>query len=324
MENGDDAGQGMVPSQAMANTSVVSEPEPVREKKKVNSLAIIFLITTLIFAGLAVFFGMEYFKPKGGQSGDAGSQGGNDVVIVGTADMAKDYKEVYDLMDGLVADYGSGFYIEVNSGVMYKPEGINTYIPMRFGLEVDIASDDNVATVSELGTKLEDEGFVSIGVIPYIGSAGPEIYGYLNSDKNIICEAYGDGMFVSQDVWRNYAHLHCAKVDWHLLTVEERELVSELEIAYYNKTSKYPISLGLDYKIKNSQISPYQTLRVALGGGYALFYRVSPDDEWQYFTGGQAPLECSEYFTEDLQKAFAGDICYNGSERSEVQPTKGE
>lgn len=329
MENGDNMGQGMAPSQAVVNNSVAAEPEPVQEKKKVNVPAILFGITTLIFAGLAVYFGMEYFKPKSGQNGDAGNQGGNDAVVVETADMAEDYREVYDLMKGLVADLGTGFdRIQASSGIIYKPEGTNTYMPMRFGLSARISSDDNEATALELGTRLESKGFTSIGVIPHLGSAGPVIYGYLNSDKNIVCETYGDGMFVSQDVWRNYVILECAKVDWHFLTAEEKEFVGKLETAYFNKTGKYPITLSgypmnltdLESKIKNSQISPYQTLQVAIGGGYALFYRVSPDAEWQYFTGGQGPLSCSDYDTEDLRKAFAGDACFDGQTESTVQP----
>ena len=322
MENGDNMGQGMAPNQAIVNNSVVAEPEPVQEKKKVNIPAILFGITTLIFAGLAVYFGMEYFKPKSGQNGDAGNQGGNDAVVVETADMAEDYKEVYDLMKELVADLGTGFdRIQASSDIIYKPEGINLYMQMRFGLSAEIYSDDEMATVSELGTKLENDGFTSIGTIPHLGSAGPVINGYLNSDKNIMCEVYGDGTFVTQDVWRGYAFLGCAKTDWHWMTDAEKELVDKLETAYLNKTGKYPITLsGLESKIKNSQVSPYQTLQVAIGGGYALFYRVNPDAEWQYFAGGQAPLNCGDYNTEDLRKAFAGDVCYDGQTESTVQP----
>ena len=44
------------------------------------------------------------------------------------------------------------------------------------------------------------------------------------------------------------------------------------------------------------------------------------DEKWRYFTGVQAPLDCSEYNTDDLRKAFAGDVCYNGREESTVQP----
>ena len=314
MENVNSVGQEMAPNQATVSNNVA--PELVQEKKKVNILAILFGITTLVFAGLAVYFGMEYFKPKGGQSGGAGgdqsNQGGSEVVVVDTPSMAKDYKEVYDLMKGLVADLGNGFdRIQASSDIIYKPEGTNSYMQMRFGLSAKVYSDDEMATVSELGAKLEDDGFTSIGTIPHLGSAGPVINGYLNSDKNIMCEVYGDGTFVTQDVWRGYAFLGCAKTDWHWMTDAEKELVDKLETAYFNKTGKYPMTLyGLESKVKDSQISPYQTLQVAIGGGYALFYRVSPDADWQYFAGGQAPLNCSDYDTEDLRKAFAGDVCY--------------
>ena len=324
MENGNNMGQEMTPNQATASGNMTSEP--VHEKKKINVLAILFGVTTLVFAGLAVYFGMEHFKPKGGQSGDAGgdqsNQGGSEVVVVDIPDMAEDYEEVYDLMNGLVADLGDGFDgIQVSSDIVYKPEGINSYMQMRFGLSAKVYSDDNVATASELGMRLENGGFTSIGTIPHLGSAGPVINGYLNSDRNIVCEVYGDGLFIAQDVWQEYVSLGCAKTDWHWMTDAKKELANKLETAYFNKTGKYPTTLyGLESRVKDSQISPYQTLQVAIGGGYALFYRVSPDAEWQYFAGGQSYLDCSYYDTEDLRKAFAGDVCYDGQAPSTVQP----
>ena len=322
MENGDNMSQGMAPSQAMVNTSAVPEPEPVQEKRRVNVPAILFGITTLIFAGLAVYFGMEYFKPKGGQSGDAGSQGGNDAVVVETADMAEDYREVYDLMSGIVADLGSrSGQIQVSSGVMYKLEGMNTYMPMRFGLEVEVYSEDYNATMLELGVKLENAGFASIGIVPYSGSAGPEINGYFNSDKSIACEMYGGKTYMPQDDWY-IVSLGCAKVNWHWMTDDEKELAKELEVAYYNEIGNYPRTLDIraGAKIKNSEHEPYQTLSIGLSGGIGLFYRTSPESEWKYFTAVQAPLSCDAYDTEDLKKAFAGDVCYDGQTESTVQP----
>ena len=68
---------------------------------------------------------------------------------------------------------------------------------------------------------------------------------------------------------------------------------------------------NLNNNIKDSQYTPYQTLRISVGGAAGLFYRTSPEAKWQFFTGTQAVLDCSDYNTEDLKKAYLGEPCYN-------------
>lgn len=288
--------------------------EPVKEGKKSNILVLVLGAVALIASGLAIYFGIMYFgKSKPSCPATPDSQ------VVSKNDMAYEYKEVKDVMkelvDGIENNWSS--VSENGSGLTYKLEGTETYVPMNLDLEVKINNSYTPETnVDTLKTKLVGAGFESVGVLPFLGSAGPKIDGYLNSEKDIICGVYASGDGVNQ-----YAVIACAKTDWSWLTEEEKTLVKELSTAYYNKTGGYPtVVYGLGGKIKDSEYEPYQTLQVAIGGGYALFYRVSPDDEWQYFAGGQAPLDCSDYNTEDLQKAFAGNVCYNGLEASEVRP----
>jgi hypothetical protein len=53
-----------------------------------------------------------------------------------------------------------------------------------------------------------------------------------------------------------------------------------------------------------------------------LFYRVSPEAEWQYFTATQGLMPCTNYNTEDIRNAFAGETCFDESngETLTVQP----
>ena len=189
---------------------------------------------------------------------------------------------------------------------------------MKLDLIIKIKTDSSGERNSkDFYSGLEKAGYKSIGILPFEGSAGPRIEGFLNSDKNIVCGTY-DG----NDGQDYYMAIACAKTDWVWLTKEKIELVGELETAYFEKTGEYPGNMyGLVNEIKDSQYAPYQTLRVAIGGGSALFYRVSPDAKWQYFAGGQGLLGCDEYNTEDLKKAFVGDICFDDSNNeSTVQP----
>lgn len=95
-------------------------------------------------------------------------------------------------------------------------------------------------------------------------------------------------------------------------------LSEQLKEAYKNKTGKdYSFNDVTSAAIKNSAVSPYQTIEatvvIDLGGSYtsnmALFYRTSPDAEWQYFTNTTGVLSCSDYSTDDLKKAYAGETC---------------
>ena len=73
--------------------------------------------------------------------------------------------------------------------------------------------------------------------------------------------------------------------------------------------------------IIDSPVSPYQNLKAYDLGAVLLFYRTSPDAEWQLFRASQDAIPCNEY-TGDIAKAFAGDVCYDEStgQNSTVQP----
>lgn len=106
----------------------------------------------------------------------------------------------------------------------------------------------------------------------------------------------------------------CSKNTW--LTDEHKELV--LSLAEAAKTDFVSVDPS---DIANSQISPYQKL-TASGWNFALlFYRTSPNSEWQYFKGTQDLISCNEY-TGEVAKAFAGDRCWDEATQKEstVQP----
>lgn len=290
-------------------------------KKEVNVLAIVLGVLVVIFMVAAGFFGWQYFKSDG-SDGEA-PVGKQEKSQTETATMAEEYQEVYNLMEGLVEGVGksNSNYIDTGSkGVIFKPEGLNTNVPVRIDLEAEILSADEEGDILKIEGKLEDAGFTSTGIMPFLGSAGPKIDGYLNSNKNIVCAVHGDTKYISENVYNDYVYLICAKADWHLLSVDEKSLIKELETAYYDKTGEYPSVLwGFGNKIKDSEYEPYQTLWVSVGGAAGLFYRMSPEAEWQYFTATQGMLECNEYNTDDLKKAYLGETCYNGQELSKVE-----
>ncbi len=312
-----------------------TEPEPVKVKKKANVPAIILGILMVVCAGVAVFFGIKYFEPKENscerncQNEVNSNKSEEEAEKVTTATMAEDYNEVMELISTVTVDVGDNNWSNAknSSGLTYKPEWLNSFIPMRFDIEKEVVDQNRTdfdtaeSNMDTLKTKLENVGFSSLGILPHLGSAGPEIYGYLNSDSNIVCGMYGDAKWKDAGVIDYYyISLACAKTDWTWLTDSEMALASELTTAYYEKEGEYPtVIYGLNNSVKNSQYAPYQTLMVEVGGAAGLFYRTAPEEKWQFFAGTQSPLDCSDYNTDDLKKAYLGEVCYNGSVESTVQ-----
>lgn len=308
------------------NLGVESQVKPTMNKKKVNASAIVFGIMALLSAGVAIFFGVKYYEPKEESEPITIEQIKEETKIeIAASTMANDYKEVVSVVESLTEGIGGARDRYENSNMlMYKPVDLNTFIPMRLTVKKQVTNSDNgEANMDVLIGRLEGAGFKSIGTLPNLGSApAPDEYGYLNSSSNIFCGIYEDTAWSSPTNGYEYVLLQCAKTDWTWLTEDDKALISELEAAYREKEGEYPIELniGVAVKIRDSEYAPYQSFGAGVKGAVGLFYRTGPDAKWQFFTSVQGPLECSEYNTDDLRKAFAGDYCYNGEERSTVQP----
>lgn len=287
-----------------------------KTEKKYNIPAIVFASLTVICAGVAIFFGIKYFEPKKEPEPVTAEKIEKEIKVeIVKETMANEYKEVENVVNSVTAgieNYWGG--IENGNGLTYKPEGFDTYVPMKLDIKKKIKnSNTNEQNKELLSTALNEQGFNSIGILPFLGSAGPRIDGYYNAANDIVCGIYDDADWNSyNNASSPYLVLECAKTDWAWLTEADKALVAELATAYYEKEGEYPtVIYGLNDNIKNSQYGPYQTLTVAVGGAVGLFYRTSPDAKWQFFAGTQAVLGCDEYNTDDLKKAYLGEPCYN-------------
>ena len=125
-------------------------------------------------------------------------------------------------------------------------------------------------------------------------------YTLINDNSGVICRM-------------GYVYLGCGHKDWY--NKENAALSDNLARVVLDATGEDPHLVVADVnQIKNSEISPYQRIEAMRQGFGSMFYRVSPEAEWQYFTSGQAGPTCSEYNTDDLRKAFAGMHCYSEGE----------
>ncbi|MBR6505718.1 hypothetical protein IKT18_02715 [Candidatus Saccharibacteria bacterium] len=275
---------------------------------------IILSITTGLFALLAIVLGIVLFLPKKDSptsgiptqtTDDDSDNGYTHNIDINTVEGNEEVTEILNILATNVEKNSSAITTNSNLEIFYIPEGFNTHINLRLSFARTIATN-----LEKVKATLVENGYELVGEMPHASSAPmPTTYEYVNKEKEIVCGIYA---ITNESTGAENVYASCAKTSWTWLTEEEKALLSALETAYYKKTNKYPekmISLGI--KIKDSEYKPYQTTYVSTDGGSSQFFRTSPYSEWQYFRTSYMAPSCEEFDTEDLKKAYLGEICYD-------------
>ena len=109
----------------------------------------------------------------------------------------------------------------------------------------------------------------------------------------------------------------CSNTGW--LTEKKKTMVKTLiDVLNENKdqagTGLYDGSPYLDVPMEKIITTPdgkYEHVTAYGTDAALLFYRNIEDGEWKFFIGAQNTLSCSEYDTDELKAAFAGERCYD-------------
>lgn len=191
----------------------------------------------------------------------------------------------------------------------YRPEGLKTTTEMTLSYGLMFVTDVdggfgnyngreekilNGEVRDALIEELKRNGFTEYRSRPIWGDQ------YLNGEAGIICGVEGPGLAF---------RAVCSSVNWY--STDNWDLKNELAEAYKQKEGDYPLIIRIDGDIKDSGYERYQRLTAAVSNAAGLFYRVSPESEWKFFQATQGIIECSEYNTDDLKRAFIGDKCWN-------------
>lgn len=240
--------------------------------------------------------------------------------LADTQDITEKMKKA--LKEYLVTDDGTElfeFKDGNNATVLYRAADMEVAIPLVktvgfTGNSVDGVSEEDMLPLwdkmnSEEYSKMIEKVFTENGFVK-TGEDWTPLGEYVNWETGVICTNITSGMPI---------YFGCGHISW--LDADEVALANELAGAYLAKEGKPLGSVSVKVAdIENSSVAPYQRLDASIYGAVGLFYRVSPEAKWQFFMGTQSPLSCSDYNTEDLRKAFAGEVCYNESEESIVEP----
>ncbi len=287
-------------------------------KKSSSILTIVFLITTLGFAGA---FAWAMLRDTGGTKADtasttcavteeevAAAEEGTVAEVVANYDTDK---EIRDLVKGLInymdasADVASPRVMTADSGTVLAKldSGIYTSIPKSYGAYVDSSvlgndpfNTDKINAYSNVTVAyLESKGFTKVTEL-----SGD--YGFYYDKDSMRCAFTYNTMPFS---------IVCASTDW--VTDSQKTLVSALHDAYASKnpdnTTTNVFNASAD-RIQTSESGKYETLKgstsfagAPFGGGYALYYREVGSTEWIYVLGGNGIPNCSD-FDEAATEAF--------------------
>lgn len=198
-------------------------------------------------------------------------------------------------------------------GVAYKPEGLETGVPMEhtFGftinyerLSVDSQAYKNLDDMignnrfyDTISSVLLGQGFVDTGESYTTASTGVAPVAFVNEATGVVCGVSNWPVFnCAYKSWYNKAN---AKLSNELLKVYDAEDKEGM-------TANYVVADTND--IRAGATEPYQVITVAMTGSKAMFYRENAEATWHFVTRGQF-VPCSAFDTEGAKKAFAGTAC---------------
>lgn len=180
------------------------------------------------------------------------------------------------------------------------------------GANVGESPDDVISTLlrDDRFMVMIDEFFMERGF-----ARSEDGYQYLNNETGVFCGLVTFGYSADS----SSIDFSCGHMGWvsEKQIEEAQELANELTAVYESATGVTACVSALG-KIENSSVTPYQRIAVSVdgceegsvGGATALFYRVNPDEPWQFFRATQIELLCSDYDADEIRKAFAGAKCY--------------
>lgn len=312
--------QPQAPATAEPTATPVAEPKSKMSKKQIIGMTV---LTIIAIAGVAFgVFGMVDSSSKNNEIAEYKSKIAlleqetgakiveqDDIAIVDTASVENEDDKVKAIVtkvyEGLrELDEHSVFFKVFGEGSMVKIPDSEVYTLSNKSYGVHSASDESLLEMMSnkaypvVKAILESNGY---------SLQKETMWGGVFYNEN-------DGIFCMADSGSVPYEFNCSSEKW----IDDEVTALVLNLA---KVSDSSYIYALPDEIEDSTIAPYQKLTASIDNAAGLFYRVSPDSEWQFFIGTQGVLSCDE-FTGDVAKAYAGETCWNeaSNSNSTVQP----
>ena len=132
-------------------------------------------------------------------------------------------------------------------------------------------------------------------------------YGTTYSSDNVVCH-------VSTNTYPTF--ITCANARDYQKVADE---VAPFAAAFFtssNEAASDPTQTVFYTPVITKKDTGYSNATVSIGskygvGGFAGLFYQKENEVWHYWTGTQSVIPCRDYDTEELQKAFVGDACYD-------------
>ena len=195
-------------------------------------------------------------------------------------------------------------YIKLPSGVlMGNNNSLSVTIPNNTGVNNDIYED--IAKKQESFDRVVVETLARYG-LELDKTVALRGYGenfYYRSESGIVCQYVSGSSPISVD---------CA--DEGVLSDDDKALAEKLVNIYKINRSEAPNSIVVATADIKDGADGYQRVKAVIGDMKALYYRQNDKMFWSLFkVTTQEVLSCSEYNTNDLLKAFAGESCLDNA-----------
>lgn len=305
---------------ALSGVGTVETPTPApADKKSKGPVLGMALLAILALAGIG--FGIYMFMDSSKKADEIKDLKNQIAQLTPTTPDTPTDEDLFETMDAEVQSVVSSLKSVLTpiAGVEPATDGEHSVIGINDDLYVYTALDKAYFisyTTDGIVNELYDKAIEKLNSLGFTEDTSANImfrHAYVNSE-GIVCNITG-----AQSPFK----IGCGYNKW--ISSETTVAINEFAEAYKNKMGNYPafpLQIWDEDVVTDSTVSPYQRIDISGGNAAQLFYRVSPDAEWQYFTGTQEALSCSEYNTQDLKNAYAGTTCYDeaAGANSTVQP----
>lgn len=295
--------------------AIFAEPPQQQPPKKSKKGLIITLVIILLLAiaGAVVYF--LYFQPKNDTTNNTtNTQTENEATPADTTDYAKVLiDKVLTSEKALTSEFPS---IKVENtkafAPAYKYESKEYYITGNFGYSVAVTNTVAAApaATNEFQKSILSAATKALGSDPSLRKNETEFVITYQSDL-VVCS-------LPRSLTSPELSVSCANTrDYAKLAEDIKPFADALFIAQGEKNQSR--SIFSDLKI-TEKADGYASATLGVGiyegtGGYAaLFY--SKDNNWIFWKGMQAYINCSDYDTFALQTSFLGETCYDETTKS--------
>jgi len=296
---------------------IVSAPvvEPKKGHKGLVATIIVLVLLLLAAAGYIVY--TTFFQTKADETSNTTT------TTQQTATTAPNAQAIVEkvrtaVKDGLTQTLPSMTIADTTYAPAYKADGAPYAVnssTLGYGLNV---TPEPTSTTSDLSSSTKVEQVIADSFTAQTG--------FTKSSQDWQTTYQNNAVICAVSVSSSPVSLSCADKSAYSDLVKT---VNPFATAYLASADgkKYGEGILLSEPKITEKASGYSSATVSMGntqspvGGYAgLFY--AKDGTWTYWRGTQSVIDCADYNTHDLQKAFEGDACYNSVTKNDSATVK--